>query len=220
MLAAGQLDVALVSSFEFLRNPIYRIVDGISISSDGPVYSVIVAHDHELADVREIALDPASETSVALLRHLLKVNGLTPRLVPGHSSASAAREGVAQLLIGDQALHFRSDHPGYRIWDLGEAWRQTAGIPFVYALWLVRRETANAADIAAQLRQIRDANMKNLETLVAEENGVDRAFLTRYYTEHLRFTFGDREKRGLQAFADACANLELVQNPRLVLDLV
>ena len=40
----GELDVALVSSFEFLRNPIYRIVDDVSISSDGPVYSVVVAH--------------------------------------------------------------------------------------------------------------------------------------------------------------------------------
>ena len=49
-LAKGQLDVALVSSFEFLRNPIYRIVDGVSISSDGPVYSVVVAHRGELSD--------------------------------------------------------------------------------------------------------------------------------------------------------------------------
>ena len=47
-LAAGKLDVALVSSFEFLRNPIYRIVDDVSISSDGPVYSVLVAHRGEI----------------------------------------------------------------------------------------------------------------------------------------------------------------------------
>ena len=43
-LATAELDVALVSSFEFLRNPIYRIVDDVSISSDGPVYRVVVAH--------------------------------------------------------------------------------------------------------------------------------------------------------------------------------
>ena len=70
-LAKGQLDVALVSSFEFLRNPIYRIVDDVSISSDGPVYSVVVAHRGAFSDIEEIELDPASETAVNLLRCLL-----------------------------------------------------------------------------------------------------------------------------------------------------
>src|SRR4029077_3669819 len=65
-LADGDLDVALVSSIEYLRNPIYKIVDDVSIASDGPVYSVVVAHQGELSDIREIVLDPASETSVAL----------------------------------------------------------------------------------------------------------------------------------------------------------
>src|SRR5205809_3320662 len=70
-LARGELDVALVSSFEFLRNPIYRIVDDVSISSDGPVYSVVVAHREKISDVKEIELDPAAETSGNLLRCLL-----------------------------------------------------------------------------------------------------------------------------------------------------
>lgn len=65
-LAAGKLDVALVSSFELLRNPIYRIVDDISLSSNGPVYSVIVAHCGEITEIKEIELDPASETSINL----------------------------------------------------------------------------------------------------------------------------------------------------------
>src|SRR4026209_183312 len=69
-LAAGKLDVALVSSFEFLRNPIYRTVDDVSISSNGPVYSVIVAHRGEITEIKEIELDPASETSINLLRCL------------------------------------------------------------------------------------------------------------------------------------------------------
>src|SRR5438128_7973650 len=82
-LAAGQLDVALVSSFEFLRNPIYRIVDDVSISSDGPVYSVVVAHRDEFSNIEDIELDPASETAVNLLRCLLAELGLTPRLTRG-----------------------------------------------------------------------------------------------------------------------------------------
>src|SRR6201993_5162687 len=79
-LAGGQLDIALVSSFEFLRNPIYRIVDDVSISSDGPVYSVVVAYCGEFSKIEEIELDPASETAVNLLRCVLAELGLTPRL--------------------------------------------------------------------------------------------------------------------------------------------
>src|SRR6202022_4083378 len=70
-LARGDLDVALVSSFEFLRNPIYRIVNDISISSAGPVYSVVVAHRGEIADIEAIELDPAPETSANFLRWFL-----------------------------------------------------------------------------------------------------------------------------------------------------
>src|SRR5438094_4728636 len=79
-LTAGKLDVALVSSFEFLRNPIYRIIDDVSISSDGRVYSVVVAHRDEISRIDEIELDPASETAVNLLRCLLGELGLNPHL--------------------------------------------------------------------------------------------------------------------------------------------
>jgi len=79
-LERGDIDVALVSSLEYLRRPIYRIIDGVSISARGAVYSVIVAHNEDLSRAEEIEIDPASETSVALLRCLLRQRGLNPRL--------------------------------------------------------------------------------------------------------------------------------------------
>ena len=90
-LAKGQLDVALVSSFEFLRNPIYRIVDDVSISSDGPVYSVVVAHRGKFSDIEEIELDPASETSANLLRCLLAELRLTQDYLSRASSSAIKR---------------------------------------------------------------------------------------------------------------------------------
>src|ERR1700719_4433804 len=136
-LSAGELNVALVSSFEFLRNPIYRIVDGISISSDGPVYSVMVAHVGEISAVEQIELDPAAETSGNLLRCLLSELKLRPRFV-ATSTSSLAKER-ARLLIGDQAIRLRQQ-PGseFQFWDLGENGQKLVGLPFVYALWLVR----------------------------------------------------------------------------------
>jgi chorismate dehydratase len=227
-LAAGKLDVALVSSFEFLRNPIYRIVDDVSISSDGPVYSVVVAYRGEIADVEEIALDPASETSVNLLRCLIVERGLNPRLVQRGTAAwpSAAESTTghrAQLLIGDQAIRFRQEYANkFLFWDLGEQWRKLVGLPFVYALWLVRPEVTDPAAIANRLRALRDENMSHLdrviETAVASakaddpslREAVDRQFLSRYYRDHLRFRLGKKEKEGLRVFTDSCERRNLL----------
>jgi predicted solute-binding protein/REP element-mobilizing transposase RayT len=498
-LATGQLDVALVSSFEFLRNPVYRIVDNVSVSSDGAVYSVVVAHRGEFSDIKEIELDPASQTSVNLLRCLLAEHALTPRLIrntgfqpvrpaglqpadsgwaeslesrtaenisagrtgkmpvfreaeapvfraldqyreihrtrrnlphweqegatyfvtfrladavpseltkqwreeletwrkfhpepwhpvtaaeyrrrflqarehwldQGHGSCllrnlnaaevvvqalrsfdeqryyldafvvmpnhvhvlvqpltgfplnkivhswksytarqinkllgrsgaiwmqesfdrivrdwsallrcrayiaknpekarlrsgeyilstietlrnigfqpvrpaglqpadsgwaeslesrtaeniSAGRTGKmpvfpaahrARLIIGDQAIAFRQKNGDrFQFWDLGEQWKKLTGLPFVYALWLIRPGVPNADSIAQRLRGLRDENFSKIGDIVADEadskEGVTRQFLDRYYHDHLRFGFGPREKRGLQAYADLCA---------------
>jgi chorismate dehydratase len=216
-LATGKLDVALVSSFEFLRNPIYRIVDDISISSDGPVYSVIVAHHGEMNEVEEIELDPASETSTNLVRCLMAELGLKARLswyTGKMLMLPSARRG--KLLIGDQAIRFRRQYANeFTFWDLGEQWQKLAGLPFVYALWLVRSEVADAKQVANELRALRDENLASLDDLIEEAlaaiddpgqgERVNREFLSRYYREHLRFRFGEKEKEGLRVFAGLCA---------------
>ena len=215
-LAKSQLDVALVSSFEFLRNPIYRIVDDVSISSDGPIYSVVVAHRGELSDIDEIELDPASTTAVNLLRCLLAELGLTPRLVG--SSSDSADSSRARLIIGDQAIRFRQNHgDAFQFWDLGEQWKKLTGLPFVYALWLIRPEIPDAKSIAQRLRELRDENLANIEVIVSDaadnKEKITAEFLVRYYNEHLRFGFGTREKKGLQTFADICAKHGVLAMP-------
>lgn len=243
-LAKGQLDVALVSSFEFLRNPIYRIVDDVSISSDGPVYSVVVAHHGALPDIEEIELDPASATAVNLLRCLLAELNLRPRLVGNMDLQSQTAEntsagrtgkmpmiqtGSARLIIGDQAIRFRHDHArAFQFWDLGEQWKKLTGLPFVYALWLIRPEVPDAESIAQRLRVLRDENLADVSSVVADAVGdvadnkqeITREFLDRYYNEHLRFGFGAREKQGLQTFADLCAKHRALPKRTYEFDLV
>jgi chorismate dehydratase len=242
-LAKGELDVALVSSFEFLRNPIYRIVDDVSISSDGPVYSVVVAHRGNFSELKEIELDPASQTAINLLRCLLAELGLNPRLMErstgilpveqaGVSPAIAkpAATGAA-LLIGDQAIHFRQEHGSeFQFWDLGEQWKKLIGLPFVYALWLIRPEVANAKSIAQRLRELRNENLANIDDVITDtvaEAGdpgqrrqLNREFLDCYYRKHLRFSFADEEKEGLKTFAKLCARHGLLEKRDLKLDLV
>ena len=218
-LSRGELDIALVSSFEFLRYPIYRIVDGISISSDGPVYSVVVAHVGKLSAVEQIELDPAAETSGSLLRCLLSELKLQPRVVA--RSTSSLTKGNARLLIGDQAIRFRQEHGNeFQFWDLGEQWKKLVGLPFVYALWLVRPEIDDPKSIAGRLRALRDSNLANLDNLIADQKEFDRSFCDRYYREHLRFSFGEREKEGLRVFDQLCQKHDLLPKREVAFTVV
>lgn len=190
-LARGALDVALVSSFEYLRDPQYAIVDGIAIASRGPVYSVIVASTKPFAQLDRIQLDPASVTSVNLLRCLSK-------------AALSASGGDGKLLIGDQAIRFRAEHESrYRITDLGQLWSERTSLPFVYALWLVR-PGVNPAAVAEELRLIRDRNIQRIGELAASQRDFAPEFVRRYWTDYLRFEFADREKAGLIKFRSLC----------------
>lgn len=215
-LRAGELDIALVSSFEYLRDPRYAIVDGIAIASDGPVYSVIVASSTPVGDATTVELDPASVTSVNLLRCLL------PSLptAGGRAFDAPIPDHTARLLIGDQAIRFRQRHEEeYRITDLGELWRERASLPFVYALWLARPEI-NATVIAEQLRSLRDENMQRLDELAATQRDFAPEFARLYWREHLKFDFGDREKAGLLTFRSLCEEHGVLPRSQAPLKLV
>jgi chorismate dehydratase len=211
MLAGGDLDVALVSSFEFLRNPIYRIVDDVAIASDGSVYSVFVTYPPGVRPT-EIELDPASATAVALLRCMMADRGekLIP-LDPPQDKLSPLAAQRSRFLIGDQAIRFRQKFgEAYQYWDLGEEWRRVAKLPFVYALWLVRPEVRDAGVTAERLRALRDENLANIDKLVGEESQFDGEFCARYFREYLRFNFGEREKAGLRTFQRLCQKAGLI----------
>ncbi|CAN5812078.1 menaquinone biosynthesis protein [soil metagenome] len=197
MLAAGELQVAFVSSFEFLRDPRYHIVDGVAVAADGPVESVYVAHRVALEEVQAITIDPASATSVNLLRVLLAERRWSPRLVEN--------DGDAQLLIGDQAIRFRDEHrTGWQYWDLAEQWKRDTSLPFVFALWLMRPEVPDPDAIAEQLRALRDTNLQRLDEIIAAHPEFPPEFCARYFRERLRFHFGEREKQALLTFRAFC----------------
>ncbi|MEP6808677.1 MAG: menaquinone biosynthesis protein [Chthoniobacterales bacterium] len=198
-LADSELDLALVSSFEFLRDPVYAIADDLAVAVNGEVYSVFVAHRGPIEEVNEIALDPASATSVNLLRCLLAERGLHPRL----SSDLAGAE--ARLLIGDQAIEFRRQAPAWtQFWDLGTEWKRTTGLPFVFALWLIRPEVDEPGVIAGKLRALRDENLATLDKVIAAQKTFPPEFCSFYFRDCIRYNFADTQKRGLLHFRRLC----------------
>ena len=154
-----------------------------------------------------------------MLRCLLSELNLRPRFVA--TSTSSPPKETARLLIGDQAIRFRQEHANeFQFWELGQLWKKLIGLPFVYALWLVRPEVVDPKSIAERLRRLRDKNLANIENLIGDEKEFARSFCDRYYREHLRFSFGEREKNGLQAFHQLCQKHELLPKREVVLSVV
>ena len=202
-LARGDLDVALVSSLEYLRQPIYRIVDGVSIAARGAVYSVVVAHQAPLERISIIERDTASQTSLILLQLLLPEKKIAPQIVPAEAAPTGGKR--AQLLIGDQAIRFRAEQRAkFEYWDLAQAWHEMTNLPFVFALWLIRPEVDSPNGIADRLRKIRNENLRNIEDLIAAQTDVSAVFCRKYYSEHLCFDLGETEKAGLLEFHRRC----------------
>lgn len=205
-LSAGALDVALVSSFEFLRNPVYTLVDGISISSNGPVHSVFVAYNGDLTEIEEIEVDPASQTGINLLRCLLSEIGLAPKFViRSRLMQRAITPRLAKFFIGDQAIRFRDEsEKTFQFWDLGEEWQKRTQFPFVYALWLIRPEVSSPKAIADGLRACRDNNLHELDLLVADDPEFSPDFCQFYLRQCIRYQYGAQEKEGLSMFRKLC----------------
>ncbi len=199
MLRGGELDAALVSSTEALFNADYDVLDGIAIASRGPVKSVFLAHRAPLSEVREVFLDPASLSSVGLLRVLLAEHGVRASFQP-LSDYERASECDSVLLIGDRALDFCLAPHAHRIWDLGEAWYSLTGRPFVHAAWILPRGL-DTSRLGALLRTARDQGLARLEEMIRARSDYTLEFRRHYLTENVRFDLGAAEKEGLRRFA-------------------
>ncbi|MFZ3207225.1 MAG: menaquinone biosynthesis protein [Geobacteraceae bacterium] len=149
MLAHGEIDLCPASSIEYGKNPdSYYLLPDISISSIGPVRSVLLFSRLPLEELRHqtIGLTTESETSVNLLKILFAVNLAIPAFferctLPLHQ---ALAKYSALLLIGDSALAESGRNHDLFVYDMGELWYRFTGLPFVFALWIVRKEAVRS----------------------------------------------------------------------------
>jgi len=200
-LRRGELDAALVSSVEAVRSPGYLVVPNLGIACKQEIRSVR-AFRRRGVPIRSVGLDRSSATSVALLRLLLA------NLPPGEVATDVAFDTIAPtpdldalpqdlvLLIGDIGL---AADPGPReVWDLGRAWRQWTGLPFVFAVWLVRQQAPLATLLPALARG--RAGGRRL-------GPVDGTFGAAHYE------IDAEDRRGLQQFWATCRYHDLATLP-------
>jgi len=216
LLRQDELDAALVSVTEVLFSNRYDILDGIAVASLGEVKSVFLAHRRPLEEVKEVFCDTASLTSVQLLRVLLAERGLKPEFKPLASYDFAALPDFT-LLIGDPALDFSRATHEHEIWDLGAAWYELTSLPFVYAVWALRRGLENAV-LRQQLREARDFGLDTLDHIIRTRTDYDQDFRQDYLSWHIHYHLGSEEKRGLAKFTELLRKhgTELVFDPKFV----
>jgi chorismate dehydratase len=209
-LREGALDAALVPVFEVLRSPeLYRVVRGVAIASRGPVYSVYVAHSEPLDRLEAVVADPASLTSVHLFQVLAagSLGRSLPLVDPAVAETAPGSEPPrGRLLIGNQAIEFRlrPESETLRFWDLGEAWTEWTGLPFVYAVWVLRRQTDRADRLEAVAEAFREAaalGVAQAGAIAEQQQEFPRDLAHRYLTSHIRYGLGPEEEAGLDRFS-------------------
>jgi chorismate dehydratase len=200
MLQRDELDAALVSVTEVLFNDRYDVLDDAAIASLGEVQSVLLAHRQPIEEAKEIFCDTASLTSVNLLRVLLAERGIHPEFKPLASYNFSELPDYA-LLIGDTALDFALGTHEHAIWDLGTAWFEMTKLPFVYAVWALRRGIENS-ELRRQLREAKNFGLDTLDHIVRSRTDYTEDFRRDYLGWHIHYHLGVDEKRGLTKFAE------------------
>jgi chorismate dehydratase len=212
LLHAGQVDLGLIPAIEYLHGD-YYIVPGVSIASDGPVATVAVFTRKPLADVKTLALDLSSRTSVVLTRVLCAKHWkIQPSFTPAEPDLEAmlARADAA-LVIGDPAFAIDPGERGVTKIDLGAEWQAMTGLPFVYAMWVGRAGAASPAQCRA-LQQARDHGVAHLAAIAREVAGGDAGLERRsleYLRDNLKYGLGRGEAAGLRRFHELAAEIGL-----------
>jgi len=223
LLAAGDIDVCPSSSIAYAHHPErYLIIPGLSISSCGPVQSVLLFSTLPLEELdgRDVLLTSESDTSVNLLKILLKLRyGCSCSFsVTNNVLADALKEAPAVLLIGDAALRAVRLASGIRVYDLGELWYDWTGTPFVFALWLVSRKAFAAhavelRELAAQFLRSKayaQANLEHIADASADAAWMGRDRLLEYWRKNLSYDLDREHCEGLKRFFSLAAGMGLI----------
>jgi chorismate dehydratase len=220
-MAAGTLDVSVVSAVEYARDSRrYLLLPDLAISCDGPVRSVMLFSKRPARELggSRVIVSRSSMTSVALVELLCEhVWRVRPDFAPGNSElGDIARFSdevhEARLVIGDAALILNdarrgagASHAAYPyVYDLGAEWKAWTGLPFVFAVWVAQRTTAVAESLQAHaaLMASRDWGLAHLPVLAeqaAEATGVARTACMEYF-EGLDYRLGYEHLAGLTEF--------------------
>jgi chorismate dehydratase len=225
-LHAGTADIGIIPAAAYAQIPALMVLPGIAIASRQPVRSILLVSRVPIENVRTVALDTSSMTSVALAKILFEkwLGGgreFIP-MAPNVEHMLAAHD--AALVIGDPALQI--DRSRYFTLDLAEEWIRYTGKPFVFAFWAVRqdalfentRAAQSSPDLATIFRQSRDHGLQPASLAQIAREWAPRLHLTQqdvrsYLTENIYYQLDQPCLEGLQLFYRYAAEIGALPPP-------
>lgn len=219
-LAANQADIGIIPAFTYAEIPGLVILPNIAIASKDRVRSILLVSKKPIEEIRTVATDSSSRTSVALLQVLFtKFLGGRRQFTP-HAPALEAmlRQNDAALLIGDAALQVPIDS-SYHVYDLAHEWHEFTGKPFVFAFWAVRLDAldrqADGLDLAEVFRRSRDHGLQPENIAAIAEEWSQKLNLSpddirQYLTENIHYYLDRENHAGLQLFLQYSQEIGLI----------
>ena len=222
----GEVDAALCSSIDYLRSPVpLQALRVAPLTCNGPTLTVRLFSRVPLENIDVVHCDTDSHTSVALLRILMQdLWKRNPDFID-HEASAAPADGVAEwpdtvMLIGGKVMTHaptESTHPHQ--FDLGEAWKELTGFPFVFALWLARADTPDhvLSRVSEALADQLACNIAEIDSLVqreAPEHGWPVNLARTYLNGLIRYELGPEQLAGVQAFHERARKHGLVEYDR------
>ena len=210
-LAGGRADIGIVPVVEVARLRL-EVIPGAGIACNGPVRSILLVSKVPFGEIRTLAADTSSRTSVQLARVILAhrydaepvLIPRAPRLPEMMAAADAA------LIIGDPALAVEPASLPWRWLDLGDEWKRMSGLPMVFAVWGARAGIAGDSYSAADFIDSVRYGMSDLDRIVAEEHvrrGMTAELVRHYLTRNVVFHLGDNEQMGMRRFLTLVSEL-------------
>jgi len=202
-LASGAADIGIVPSFELTRQDL-EIIPGTGIGCHGPVRSILLVSRPPVEEIRTLAMDSSSRTSVELTRVILERRyGVTPETVSHVPDLLAMLEVAdAALVIGDPALHIDPASQPYHVLDLGAEWVEMTGLPMVFAVWAGRRGVVSP-ELAGAFLESFQYGREHMEDIVAAESvvrGFAPELVREYLVRHIVHGLGERDYEGMRMF--------------------
>jgi chorismate dehydratase len=215
-LASGEADIGIVPVIEMARQKLAYFRE-TGIASYGPVRSILLVSKVPFREIRSLATDSGSRTSVMLSRIILAEKyGVEPQVI-SHPPDLAAMLGAADaaLLIGDAALRVDPATLPFETLDLGEQWTNLTALPMVFAVWAGRKEAIvepYGAALAASCRY----GLAHIEDIIRQETtqrGFPEPLVREYLTRHIRFDFSDAHSTAIETYLKYAAALERTAVP-------
>lgn len=211
-LRSERYDVALLPVIDYQRMENLCIVPAGGIGCDGPTMTVRLFSQQPIRETRVLACDPDSHTSVALARIILSEKfGISPEFIDLRNARGGA--GEARLLIGDKVVCEEPAGFEHQL-DLGAAWKEMTGLPFVFAVWIAR-SGIDLGDLPARLEEAKRAGLANVRGIVTKyaiPRGWPAGMALQYLTLYLKYDIGPTQLSAIELFHKKAAAHGIISN--------